>query len=101
MLYNPQWENQNRKPCLDDLIAWLERQDPAQTYNYGNSTMCLAAQYNDSLCRIYEIPFPFFQAFGNFDKQLEKIALHGWSTFGAALQRAKRMRASRFRQLFL
>lgn len=27
------------------IIAWLEQQDPAQTYDYGNPRRCLLAQH--------------------------------------------------------
>jgi hypothetical protein len=90
MLYNPQWK-QDRKPGLDDLIAWLEQHDSNEFYKYNDVDSCLAAQYNASLGRDYEVPFPLRPAFGSFNLKLERIAFYGKHTFGAALERAKKV----------
>lgn len=96
LLYNPTW-TKDHKPCLDDLISWLATKDPKETYVYRNCAECLAAQYNDSLGRIYYIPRYFFHL-GDFDCQMETIARNGESTFGAALIRAKQMNSNWFQR---
>lgn len=89
MLYNPT----PRKPSLADLEQWLMRHDPAETYWYNNPKECLAAQYNESIGRIYELP-----PSGTFNRQLENIASQFPRTFGGALERTKAMRASRWQR---
>ena len=62
MLYN-QSTGLDRNPCLDDLVSWLERKDQNREYVYNDYLHCLAAQYNNSLCRIYDGPYlTFFDA---------------------------------------
>ena len=45
MLYDPKWD----KPSLAGFRAWLERQDPKATFNYGNCHCCAVGQYLESI----------------------------------------------------
>jgi hypothetical protein len=44
MLYNPNWRDPNPL-TLEKLAAWLEMQDPNQTYDYNCGGRCLLALY--------------------------------------------------------
>ncbi len=95
MLYNKDWDKPKPAPgTWASVIAWLETKDPEERYSYWDSDSCLAAQYNDSIHRIYEVPFigaiirlPW--RLMGFDGRLETLARYGERTFGAALARAK------------
>jgi|ERR1700722_6253995 len=98
MLYNPSWD----KLSLAALVAWLEKQPRDRQYCYGDYGGCLAAQYNQSIGRRYNVTLVGHRTKNkSFDHQLEWIA-GGWKeneydvgerTFGAALERAKAMLA--------
>jgi hypothetical protein len=56
MLYNEQWDKNVKEPevkadpfKLKTLIAWLETQNPEQTYDYYAPHKCLLAQYFNSV----------------------------------------------------
>lgn len=83
MLYDPKWEG----PSLAGLVAWLERQDPNQTYHWLDIPNCLLSQYYRAIGRepIVEITADIpFEGAG-------EIVLLGRLTFGAALERARKM----------
>jgi hypothetical protein len=109
MLYNPDW--QKAKTCdpmkLATLIAWLERCDPFERYDYKNCRHCMLAQYF-SACGfdrvevsrthvVHDTPrFAGLFFLGNHEELPEHfdwIASHGSPTFGAALRRAKLVNA--------
>lgn len=105
MLYDPKWDIEIKADpfSLDTLIAWLEKQPENKVYCYLDNGGCLLAQY--------------FQANGHPDAEVggfevwltgspskrddevilpdsfSKIAQEGERTFGAALKRARRLRA--------
>ena len=92
MLYDPKWEQKTKADPLSlaSLIAWLERHPADETYCYMDSGECLAAQYNQSIGRVYQTPNPIRTYFGrSFDAHLERIALEYPRNFGAALERAR------------
>jgi len=103
MLYNTKWDR-TREANLNDLISWLEGHDPTETYSYSDSLHCLAAQYNGSLNREYRVleiltRFPRMPL-GRFDHMLEEVAVVRPHNFGAALKRAKRIKANYFNRIF-
>lgn len=78
---------------LDSLIAWLEKQRAGAVYCYEDHGQCLAAQYNRSIDRDYSAPLCGWPptAEDDFDYRLEWIALQKPRTFGAALERARKL----------
>jgi hypothetical protein len=100
MLNNPDWDKKAK--TLGALIDWLETKDPAKPYCYGNPFNCLAAQYNRSIGRRYDVPGGIEDNFNkkwSFDKKLEWIAANTartvdtQRTFGGALKLAKEVAA--------
>ena len=81
---------------LDKLIAWLETKEPEAVYGYLDPCKCLAAQYNQHLGKKYTTPAILYeyQPGEPFEQTLERIALQDARTFGAALLRAKAVRAN-------
>jgi len=87
---------------LEGLIAWLWAQDQATEYSYYSNCNCLVAQYLKSA----GIRFPEpggVGAYGYYDENhtrhplpysLNDAAL-GTPTFGAALERARKLLAAR------
>ena len=98
MLFNPKWNTPtDRQASLGDLIQWLAQQKPDRGYDYWNPRSCLAYQYRQSLGQHYGAPIVALLAgpnFGLFSRQLEKVAYQGVHNFGAALERAERMKAN-------
>lgn len=100
MLYNPNWTKADPL-TLEALIAWLETKLADGTYCYMDTGRCLAAQYNASIGRQYNlgnfiaglIATMSTTSASPFDWQLECIARRGPYTFGAALSRAHAMLA--------
>ena len=45
MLYDPKWD----KPSVAGFRAWLERQDPEATFDYGDCDHCAVGQYLSSV----------------------------------------------------
>ena len=41
MLYDPKWD----KPSVAGFRAWLERQDPDETFTYADCERCAVGQY--------------------------------------------------------
>lgn len=98
MLHNPKWDAPPKVDplTLTALIAWLEQQPAKRSYCYINELGCLAYQYNKSIGRKYvtrETREP-----KRFDYTLENIASVEPYTFGAALERARKL-AAKQRQL--
>ena len=98
MLHNPDWDKTKTNPLsLDAVIAWLEKQPADGKYVYSDCRDCLAAQYNASIGREYHY-WPNWHIEGRqpymptFDRQLETIAYGTPKTFGAALDRAKKLK---------
>ena len=94
MLYNPQWQPTKWQPTefsMNGLIAWLEQQPPDKSYRYLSYDTCLAARFNESCGRNYEVPNPFaFWRYHKFENKLEySIAGIRPYTYGAALERAR------------
>jgi hypothetical protein len=56
MLYDPKWSKS--KPCLDDLIAWLEEQDLNTTYDWFDPRGCLVYNYLASKgMTLHDLPY--------------------------------------------
>jgi hypothetical protein len=94
MLYDKRWDKQleTRDPfTLESLIAWLEKQPANKVYCYGDLGSCLAARYNASIGRRYSVAILPLKSSDDktFDEKLERIAVMGPHTFGAALERAR------------
>jgi hypothetical protein len=87
MLNNPNWDKKATTDplTLDALKAWLKTKPPEEHYEFADSHTCLAAQYNESIGREYELPSilcmtrmlqsPFSKTW-SFDHQLEWIGFH-------------------------
>jgi hypothetical protein len=45
MLYDPKWD----EPSVAGFRAWLERQDPDETFSYSNCNCCAVGQYLKSV----------------------------------------------------
>ena len=85
MLFNPKWKSD--EATLDGFIAWLERQDPSQEYQYSPATTCAISRYLGSIGITYD---DFVD--GSFEQLCAwntHITHPGEQTFGAALERAK------------
>jgi len=91
MLYNPQWESKINSYSMDGLITWLEQQPANENYSYFSYTTCLAAQFNATCGREYEVPNPFlFWRWHTFEHKLEySVASAVPHNYGAALERAR------------
>ncbi len=47
MLFNPKWEKPESNPLtLSSLVAWLEKKDPTEKYQYSSCGHCLVALVN-------------------------------------------------------
>jgi len=96
MLYDPKWEKLvETEPTFSGFIAWLERQNPAETYDWGSLCSCAVANYmasmgfpinkRPSLGSIFgEHGMPARNRYGDICCQ------RPW-TYGAALQRARKV----------
>jgi hypothetical protein len=100
MLYNKRWDKTHIKAdpfSLESLIAWLEKQPADATYDYCISSSCLIAQYLQA-CGVEEFDIespmlserPEIQDFGRIANGGQPV-----DTFGAALDRARKMLAQR------
>lgn len=98
MLYNANWNKPRPNPkSMAAVVQWLETKNPEQEYDYCDSGECLAAQYNDSIGREYDLHWAlgkgffgsFSRRFNTFDYRLENVACDYPRTFGAALERAR------------
>jgi hypothetical protein len=106
MLWNPKHdlpaETKADPFSLDALIAWLETKEPTEEYRYGACFGCAIAQYLMSLG--VEKPLVGARTWTDFaEKHLSdtplpvhwnKIAVREPHTFGAALERARALKAS-------
>lgn len=106
MLYDPKWEVQTKADplSLDSLIAWLEKQPAGKTYCYADSGHCLLSQYFSFAYGARSSVSPSWFALkinGEWgpDQELphkwDRIADGSPRNFGAALDRARALRASR------
>ena len=83
MLYNPEWDHRELL-TVENLIAWLETQDPTRRYDFTDAQQCLIGRYlfNMGAKRIEmlvrEIPSPILCAVNWCDRDK-------W-TYGAALE---------------
>jgi hypothetical protein len=77
MLNNPKWDTftSNETPLLEELIAWLEKQDPSVLYSPCVPATCLLGKFG---WIIEAVPEPF-----------RDVAYDRPHTFGAALHRAR------------
>lgn len=99
MLHNPNWDKAKTSPLLlDNFIAWLQKQPADEKYDWLDSDSCLAAQYSQSIDREYGHNDILALA-GTFSADLENIAYARPWNFGAALNRAKALKAMKAKQL--
>ena len=98
MLYDPKWDQKTKADpfTLEDVIAWLERQDPDQRYDYDNCFgECLFGQYAASVGVPWERAgagscWRGGDAHGEFRRFIyNKVARPTPWTYGAALDRAR------------
>jgi len=71
---------------VSGLVAWLEKQDPSQTYDSSNHKACLVAQF----CKTIGVDDPPLTLQGD----IAEIAFSGKEipcTFGDALERARKI----------
>jgi len=106
MLYDKRWDKTAVKAdpfTLDSLIAWLEKQPADDTYCYIDNGMCLLAQYftasGFSRVSVYSTKFQWHDGQRKLPPHFNKIAI-GLTmlperTFGAALERANRIKSRR------
>ena len=101
MLYDPKWAHLNDPFSLTSLVAWLERQDPAEAYCYSSTGECLLARYfrERGFHRVI-MAADFFYHWPREDALYEVTALPPRfndvakgkvRTFGAALSRAREL----------
>ena len=88
MLYDPRWDQQTKAVpySLEDLIAWLEKQPAKKSYCWRDARTCLLGQYAAAIGQrlpLYSIPI-----------HLAGVVLQEPLTFGAALDRARRLTAA-------
>lgn len=93
MLYDPKWGKPvETYPSLAGFIAWLEKQQPEQGYEFTDAENCAIAQWLRSIgekkCALYssEIVDLIGQEAGFI---LRGTKLDRNQTFGAALRRAR------------
>lgn len=97
MLYDKRWDKTEAKPdvfSLEGLIAWLEKQSPANSYCFFNNGGCLLHQYfTASAVDIDWVGGYTYTLKGQPSEPLpepfEDISADYPHTFGAALERAR------------
>ncbi len=103
MLYDPKWEV-TTKPnvfSLEGLVAWLEKQNPATSYDYASPHGCLLAKYFRSMGYRWAFCGTSIFHYSRFflptlftkpiPKEMNNVSMYGPFTFGAALERAQRL----------
>ena len=86
MLYDPKWEAD--RFTLESLIAWLEKQPARRTYIAMLPKLCLLGQFATAMGH----PEPGRKSFAlEMDPGFSEVALVRPHTFGAALERARRL----------
>lgn len=97
MLYDKKWDRQVDVHSIDNLIEWLERQDPTEPYCYLSHGRCLLGQYYAAMgfkkpCVYSNGWFAYgpnqCQVIEYYPNEFNHIALHN-HTFGGALAAAK------------
>jgi hypothetical protein len=68
-----------RELTLDNLIAWLETKDADEGYRWQDPRSCLFAQFQDA------------EADARLEEWQARIAVNPPHTFGAALERARKL----------
>lgn len=96
MLYDPKWEVETKADPLTipSLIAWLERQPAASTYDYHDCNgECLYGQYAASVGLSWKEAID--DSTDSFRTGVYRhVAAASPRTFGAALRRARKYAAS-------
>jgi len=95
MLYDPKWEAKTKADprSIHGLIAWLEQQDPKKKYNWGTCDgSCLIHQYMSTVGIPHEDD-AYFTIQGGTKQSPSNLALRAPWTFGAALDRARKITA--------
>jgi hypothetical protein len=98
MLYNPNWSETKTDPfSLGSLIAWLERQPRSIHYEYICGGTCLLAQffqahgYSNILVGGFRVLLDDIMC--ELPAWFNDIAISEPHTFGAALERARKVAA--------
>jgi hypothetical protein len=97
MLYNPEWKVKVDPLSKEALIAWLEKQDPNQRYEWYEPASCLLGLWTKSVdptsCHDPESCTRYIVYGRNVDfwTFISEIACHNPHTFGAALERARKL----------
>lgn len=103
MLYDPKWEVKADPFSLEALIGWLERQNPETQYCFHAWNDCLLAQWLRTIdANTYtggaerfdvDLPSGFHYVVNGQVVNLHhfKEIAHGDQTFGAALDRARKV----------
>jgi hypothetical protein len=87
MLYNPEWDHRELL-TVENLVAWLETQDPETRYDYTNAQECVVGRFlarmgaARSMLLVGEIP-------PNINKAVNWHNRDEW-TYGKALERLRR-----------
>ena len=93
MLYDPKrWEFKVEVDPLsfEGLVKWLEQQPPTQTYRYTEPRHCLVAQWLQANGVIdYNIDSATIRS--RYGTEVYNVANGGEETFGAALERARKL----------
>ena len=109
MLYDPKREKKTEtkskpKPkrlSVAGMIVWLEQQPPSKEYSYLSNDNCLVCQYLRSLgVKRPRAGGEYWRVDGSWEKNplpaaIQDIASEFPYTFGAALERARAIAASR------
>lgn len=102
MLYDPKWEVKTKADpfTLEALIAWLEKQPRRKEYCYTDHGRCLIGQYLSYIGydKVHVFSDDLFlhgdrEARNPLPSIFNKIALASPRTFGAALDRARKVQA--------
>lgn len=94
MLYDPKWEQETKADpfTLENLVAWLETQDPTTEYEVLEPSICLMGQFASSQGS-HDPEFVSMRLTDDLVGPFCRIAFGrlcgGPYTFGAALERAR------------
>lgn len=93
MLYDKRWD---RKPSVPGFVAWLERQDSAQAFDYGDCDRCAVGQYIGTMGKTFQSMVEEGQSEHDLLEELNGFAHVAWRskanrrpTFGEVLTVAR------------
>ncbi len=92
MLYDPKWEQKTKtEPSLQGFILWLEQQNAGAAYKYMPCGTCAIGQYLTSIGTSYHEQCDPGRDIQYLCDWNFKITGPSPQTFGAALERARKM----------